>query len=105
MAVTMLDVVRFPMQKGPGRIKEQLGEAIFGKPGRQARVKSACIQVNFEDFETRGTVGPVDPFRYFPGERPVPKAPRRKASCRRDQPCGDDRQDRDRRDRGPYKKR
>ena len=68
MAITILEVVRFLIQKGPGRTQEQLAEAIFGRGGRQARVSSECLQlVNAEDFDARGTGVRGDPFRYFPG--------------------------------------
>ena len=72
MAITILEVVRFLIQKGPGRTQRQLAEAIFGRTGCQQRVNWECHHlVQTEGFEQRGAGRAVDPFTYYPASNAI----------------------------------
>ena len=67
MTVTVLDVVRFLIENGPGRSEAQIAEAIFGADGYPQRVNQECrMLVNSGVVQRSGLGGPADPFRYFP---------------------------------------
>ena len=67
--LTIADVLRFLIEKGPGRTEAQLAEAIFGARGYQQRVNQDCSAMDFlGTVERRGAGGPGDPYRYFPKE-------------------------------------
>ena len=70
MPLTKLDVVRFLIEKGPGRTQRQIAEAIYGDDGYQQSVNWECGHlVRTEEFIVVGQGGPGDPLRYFPPSR------------------------------------
>jgi hypothetical protein len=67
MALTNMDVVKYLIEKGPGRTQRELSEAIFGTGGYQQRVNVECDMLARQGaVEVRGSGGPSDPFRYYP---------------------------------------
>ncbi len=64
---TILDVLAFLIEKGPGRTASQLAEAIFAENAYQQRVNQDCnLLVDRGRAERRGLGGPGDPYRYYP---------------------------------------
>ncbi len=64
---TIHEVVRFLIDKGPGRTEAELAEAIFGKNGYQQRVNQECRMLSESGMiERRGSGGQADPFKYYP---------------------------------------
>lgn len=67
MTLKKLDVVRFLIQKGPGRTQRQLAEAIYGDAGYQQSVNWECDHLaRTEGFVVSGRGTPTSPYRYFP---------------------------------------
>ena len=67
MTTTIYGVLKFLIEKGPGRTEAQLAEAIFGPSGYQQRVNQDCqLLVNRGEVERRGLGGPGQPYTYFP---------------------------------------
>ena len=63
----IIDVLRFLIEKGPGRTESQLAEAIFGASAYQQRVNQDCsLLESLGHVERRGQGGPSEPFRYYP---------------------------------------
>ncbi len=64
--LTIVDVLVFLIENGPGRTEEQLSEAIFGAAGYQQRVNQDCrLLVHQGKVERRGDGGSADPYKYF----------------------------------------
>jgi hypothetical protein len=65
--LTIMDVLAFLIEKGPGRTEAELAEAIFGSAGYQQRVNQDCAMLDRRGIvDRRGAGGPADPFRYYP---------------------------------------
>lgn len=68
--ITMLKVVKFLIENGPGRTAKELAEAIFVDPGYQQRVNQDCdTMCTSGEVERRGTGDLADPYRYYPRPR------------------------------------
>lgn len=60
------DVLLFLIERGPGRTKQELAEAIYGPGGYQQEVNGECrLLVQRRLVERRGEGGQADPYRYF----------------------------------------
>ena len=69
MALTTMDVVKFRIEKGPGRTQRQLSEAIFGGSGYQQRVNVECDMLTRNRQVVRyGGGGRADPYTYYPAD-------------------------------------
>lgn len=67
MSLTLFEVLRFLIEKGPGRTELELAEAIFASAGYQQRVNGDCQLLVSRGFvERRGEGGHGDPYRYHP---------------------------------------
>ena len=70
MALTTMEVVRFLIDKGPGRTQYDLAQAIFGDSGYQQRVNVECdMLVRSGAVERRGAGRHIAPYRYYPANR------------------------------------
>jgi hypothetical protein len=66
-ALRIMDVLRFLIEKGPGRTEAQLAEALFGGSAHQQRVNQDCRLLEvLGKVERRGSGGLADPFTYHP---------------------------------------
>jgi len=67
MTLTILDVVQFLIENGPGRTQRELSQAIFGEQGYHQRVNVECnLLVERGVVMTRGSGGATEPFTYYP---------------------------------------
>jgi hypothetical protein len=65
--LTIMDVLRFLIAKGPGRTEAELAKAIFGDDGYLQRVNQDCaLLARLGQIKRQGAGGPADPYRYFP---------------------------------------
>jgi len=67
--LTVMDVLAFLIEKGPGRTEKELSEAIYGRGDQsyQQHVNQDCrMLADARRVERRGAGGPADPFRYYP---------------------------------------
>jgi hypothetical protein len=65
--MAQIDVLKFLIDKGPGRSEAELASAIHGETGYQQQVNQDCAAlVSAGVVERRGNGGPADPFRYWP---------------------------------------
>ena len=63
---TLLDVLLFLIDKGPGRTEAELAEAVFVDQAYQQRVNQDCrLLVDRGIVERRGDGGPSDPYKYY----------------------------------------
>lgn len=64
---TILDVLTFLIEKGPGRTERELAQAIYGGSGKQQNVNQDCaLLLGRGVVQKRGIGGPTDPYRYYP---------------------------------------
>jgi hypothetical protein len=64
---TLGDVLKFLIEKGPGRTEAQLAEAIYGRQGRQPYVNQDCrLLLSAGKIRRQGGGGPWDPHTYYP---------------------------------------
>ncbi|HET7681109.1 MAG TPA: hypothetical protein VFK79_13375 [Xanthobacteraceae bacterium] len=62
-----IDVLKFLIQKGPGRTASELAEAIHADKAYQQRVNEDCVMlVNAGSVKREGGGGVNDPFKYYP---------------------------------------
>jgi hypothetical protein len=67
--VSLVDVLAFMIEKGPGRTQRELAEAIFGKGAQPSRVRYELgTLVRQGTVVHRGNGDQSDPFRYYPGK-------------------------------------
>jgi len=65
--VRTCDVLKFIIDRGPGRTERQLAEAIFGVSGYQQRVNQDCqLLLSTGAVERRGGGKSSDPYTYYP---------------------------------------
>ena len=70
-ASTIGDVLRFLIERGPGRTEAELARAIFGAYGFQQRVNEDCGLLDAAKLvDRRGSGGVGDPYRYYPTVQP-----------------------------------
>jgi hypothetical protein len=69
----LLDRIMLYIQQHPGQTASQIAEALFGPAGYHQRVGNTlrllCIVGRIE---RRGSGGPGDPFKYYPGRMEPP---------------------------------
>ncbi|WP_162930194.1 hypothetical protein [Pseudophaeobacter sp. EL27] len=64
------EVLKFLIEKGPGRTEQELAEAIFGKKAYQQQVNQDCrMLADRGEVDRRRDGGQADPFRYHPVNR------------------------------------
>jgi hypothetical protein len=67
---SLIDVLTFLIEKGPGRTQRELAEAIFGKGAQPSRVQYELgVVVRQGTVARRGNGDQSDPFKYFPSHR------------------------------------
>lgn len=64
------DVLKFLIEKGPGRTEQELAEAIFGSTACQQQVNQDCrMLADRGEVERRQEGGTVAPYRYHPASK------------------------------------
>ncbi|KRQ01294.1 hypothetical protein AOQ73_18235 [Bradyrhizobium pachyrhizi] len=62
-----ISVLKFLVEKGPGRTEIELARAIHGESAYQQQVNQDLrMLVDREAVERRGGGGPEEPYRYYP---------------------------------------
>lgn len=64
---SLIEVLAFLIEKGPGRTEAELAKAIYARAGYQQRVNEDCrILADSGRVERRGGGQRGDPYRYYP---------------------------------------
>ena len=65
--LVQIEVVKYLIEKGPGRTALEIAEALFSSSGYQQLVNQDCYRLaNGGGVERIGSGTPGDPYRYYP---------------------------------------